>query len=122
MAYEEDSFSPERIRDRMMIQDVILKLCRAVDRCDTEAIRAAYHADAIDSHGAFVGGPEEYMRFSEARNKTIPFSQHQVSNMLIEFAGDDLALVETYLLTIQRFTPESANSFAQFAGEAAASE
>lgn len=119
---EEDPYSTERIRDRMMIQDAIYRLCRAVDRRDTEAIRNAYHPDAIDSHGAFEGGPEEYTRFSEERNKTIPFSQHQVSNILIEFAGRDLALVETYLLSIQRYAPESSASFAQFAGPEAARE
>jgi ketosteroid isomerase-like protein len=118
----DDPYSPERIRDRLMIQDLIYRLARAVDRRDTQAVREAYHPDAIDSHGAFVGGPEEYMRFTEERNRTIPFSQHQVTNMLIEFAGPDLALVETYLLSMQRYSPESAASFAQFAGEAAAQQ
>ena len=117
-----DPYSPERIRDRMIIQDVIYRLARAVDRRDTAAIREAYHPDAIDSHGAFVGGPDEYARFSEARNGTIPFSQHQITNMLIEFARPALALVETYLLSIQRYSPESSGSFAQFAGQEAAAE
>lgn len=116
----QDAYGLERLRDRAMIQDVIYQLCRAVDRRDTEAIRAAYHSDAIDSHGAYVGGVEGYMRFSEARNTTIPFSMHQVSNLLIEFAGDDRALVETYLWSVQRYSPESAGSFAQFAGPEAA--
>lgn len=117
-----DPYSFERIRDRMMIQDVIYRLARAVDRCDTQSIRDAYHPDAIDSHGAFVGGPEDYAKFSEERNRTIPFSMHQVSNILIEFAAPDVALVETYLWTVQRYSPESAASFAQFAGKEAAAE
>lgn len=122
MQHDEDPYSPERIRDRMMIQDVIYRQCRAVDRRDTEAIRATYHPDAVDSHGSFVGGPEEYMRFSEERNRAIPFSQHQVSNILIEFAGPDLALVETYLWSVQQYPPASAASFAQFAGKEAAAQ
>lgn len=122
MEQDRDPFSPQRIRDRLEIQDVIYRLCRAVDRRDTEAIRAAYHPDAIDSHGAFVGGPEAYMRFSEERNKTIPYSGHFVTNLLIEFAGADAALVETYLWSVQRYSPESAASFRQFAGEQAAAQ
>ena len=122
MNLPDDPYSPERIRDRLIIQDVIYRLCRAVDRRDTKSIRSAYHPDAIDSHGAFVGGPKEYARFSHERNQTIPFSQHQVSNILIEFAGPDLALVETYLWSVQRYSPQSAGSFAQFAGNEAAAE
>ncbi len=118
----EDPYSPARIRDRMMIQDVIYRLCRAVDRRDTEAIRAAYHPDAIDSHGAYVGGVDGYAKFSDERNRTIPFSFHHVSNLLIEFAGEDHALVETYLWSVQRYGPESSASFAQFAGAEAAAE
>jgi ketosteroid isomerase-like protein len=119
---DHDPFSPERVRDRLMIQDVIYRLCRAVDRCDTEAIVDAYHPDAVDSHGIFVGDPQAYARFSQERNRSIPFSQHQVSNLLIEFAGPDLALVETYLLSVQRYGPESAASFAQFGGAEAAQQ
>ncbi|MDO9435359.1 nuclear transport factor 2 family protein [Hydrogenophaga sp.] len=119
---DQDPYSIERLRDRAMIQDVIYQLCRAVDRRDTDAIRAAYHPDATDSHGAYVGGVEGYVRFSEERNRTIPFSMHHVSNVLIEFGGTDLALVETYLWSVQRYSPESAASFAQFAGPEAARE
>ena len=117
-----DSYSLERIRDRIMIEDVIYRLCRAVDRRDTESIQKAYHPDAIDSHGAYIGDPEGYARFSDERNRTIPFSQHQVSNMVIEFASEDLALVETYLWSVQRYSPESGASLAQFAGSEAAVE
>jgi len=115
-----DPYGPECIRARFIIQDVIYRLARAVDRRDTAAIKEAYHPDAIDSHGIFVGGPEEYARFSESRNGTIPFSQHQITNMLIEFASPDLALVETYLLSMQRYSAESGASLAQFAGPEAA--
>ena len=115
-----EDYSPERLRDRVMIQDVIYELCRAVDRRDTEAIRTAYHPDGIDNHGPFVGGPNEYAKFSQERNESIPYSMHHVSNILIEFAGPDLALVETYLWSVTRYGAGNLAGFAEFAGAQAA--
>ena len=46
--------------DRQAIHDVILRYCRGVDRMDRELLLAAYHSDAIDDHGLFVGGPAAF--------------------------------------------------------------
>lgn len=111
-----DQYSPARLADRAQIQDVMHRWCRAVDRLDVAAMPALFHPDLYDNHGAFNGGLEGLMAWISERHKTITFSLHQVSNMLIEFAGPDLALVETTFVAIQRYSPEARESLAQTSG------
>lgn len=112
----DDDFSPARIADRMQIQHVMHKWCRAVDRLDYEGIRAVFHHDATDTHGAYNGGVEGLIDWIRQRHANIPFSMHAVSNMLIEFAGPDLALVETYVRTTQRYPADAREKLEQLAG------
>jgi hypothetical protein len=111
-----DQYTVERIADRMAIQDVMYKWCRSIDRLDYEGMRAAFHPDAIDNHAAYVGGVEGLVEWIRERHKPIPFSSHQVSNILIEFASPDLALVETYIRTLQRYPADAKASLAQLSG------
>jgi hypothetical protein len=109
-------FSPERVADRMQIQHVMHKWCRSVDRLDFDGIREVFHPDAIDTHGAYNGGVDGLVDWIRNRHSNIPFSMHAVSNMLIEFAGPDLALVETYVRTTQRYPVEAREKLNQLAG------
>jgi hypothetical protein len=117
-----DQYSAERIADRMAIQDVMYKWCRAIDRLDPDGMRAVFHPDAIDEHGPYNGGVEGLVAWIMARHQTIPFSSHQVSNMLIEFATPDLALAETYVRTLQRYPGEAGAALSQMLGAGAALE
>ncbi len=114
-------YSPGRIADRMQIQDCIYRWCRAVDRLDYEGMRASFHPDAVDRHGAFDGDIDGLVDWIRARHAAIPFSMHAVSNMLIEFAGPDRALVETYVRTTQRYPAEARQALDQLAGGRAGS-
>ena len=114
-------YSPERIADRMQIQDCMYRWCRAVDRLDYEGMRASFHPDAVDRHGAFDGNINGLVEWIRARHAAIPFSMHAVSNMLIEFAGPDRALVETYVRTTQRYPAEARQALDQLAGGRAGS-
>jgi hypothetical protein len=114
-------YSPERIADRLQIQDCIHRWCRAVDRLDYEGMRASFHPDAVDRHGAFDGDIDGLVEWIRARHAAIPFSMHAVSNMLIEFAGPDRALVETYVRTTQRYPAEARQALDQLAGGRAGS-
>jgi len=113
-----DAYSADRLADRIAIQDVMLRWCRAVDRLDVEAIRDLFHPDGYDNHGPYSGGVDGLIEWVRARHKSIPFSSHQVSNMLIEFAGPDIALLETYARTIQTYPPEAHAGLAQLVGSA----
>jgi hypothetical protein len=112
----QDPFSPQRIADRMAIQDLMYRWCRSVDRLDFELMRSVFHPDAIDNHGAFTGGVEELVAWIRERHRTITFSAHRLGNMLIEFAGPDLALVETYAETVQRYPADGKAGLAQLSG------
>lgn len=118
MSWPVDPYSPERLADRMAIQDVMYRWCRAIDRLDYEGMRAVFHPDAVDDHGSYAGGVDGLVEWLRQRHKTIPFSSHQISNILIEFASADVALVETYARTLQRYPPEAKESLAQFGAQA----
>ncbi len=84
--------------DRQAIHDCIVRYCRGVDRGDRELLLSAYHPDAIDDHGLFVGGPEafaDYFLAFHAENQTV--TQHIISNHSCELDGDT-AHCETYWL------------------------
>lgn len=109
-------YSIERLADRAQIQDVMLRWCRAIDRLDYEGIRSVFHPDAIDVHGIYNGGVDGLIEWIRGRHKTIPSSMHNVTNMLIEFAGADTALAETYCFAIQRYPADGGPSLAAPAG------
>nr|WP_236844601.1 nuclear transport factor 2 family protein [Bordetella sp. 15P40C-2] len=104
--------------DRAQIQDLIYRWCRAVDRLDREGILALFYPGAIDSHGPYIGPIEGLVDWLMERHKPIGFSSHFVGNMLIEFAEPDVALVETYVRTIQQYPPEAKQQLAQLTGGA----
>jgi SnoaL-like domain len=113
---KDEQYSPARIADRMAIQDAMYRWCRAVDRLDFDGIRDAFHPDGRDNHGIFSGGVDGLVEWIRERHKNIPFSMHSVSNILIEFAGPDLALVETYIRTVQRYPADATASLSQLSG------
>lgn len=109
-------FSPERIADRMAIEDCLVRWCRSVDRLDFDLMRKVFHPDAIDNHGIFNGGVDGLIDWIRNRHQGIPFSMHSMSNIQIEFADTDLALVETYVRTTQRYPAEAKAALGQLSG------
>jgi SnoaL-like domain len=109
-------YSPQRLAARAEIQDVMLRWCRAVDRCDWNAIRAVFHPDGHDNHGIYQGNVDGLIAWLSERHKTITRSMHIVGNMLIEFADDDTALVESYTLALQRYAAGGAQTRAAISG------
>lgn len=111
-----DQYSPERMIDRAMIQDVIYRWCRAIDRLDRQGMLDVFHPGAHDSHGAYIGPIEGLVDWVFERHKPIMFSSHFIGNMLIEFASPDVALVESYIRTIQQYPAAAKNELAQLTG------
>jgi hypothetical protein len=104
--------------DRAAIQDAMCRYARGVDRSDWELVRAAYHPDAYDDHGEFKGDVDGLIgwlkpRFADAEN-----GMHFLGNCLIEFAGPDLALVETSFVTQRLRTPVAGDSAIAGPGQA----
>ena len=83
---------------RQAIHDVIIRYCRGVDRMDRELLLSAYHPDAIDDHGLFVGGPEAFASYFLAFHRSQQSAtQHIITNHFCELDGDT-AHCETYWL------------------------
>ena len=99
-----DNFIDE-LQARIEIADTIKRFIRGIDRKDWALARSTYHDDAIDNHGFFHGPVDEFLAVVARRHEDQDHSMHFMSNVLIEFAARDRALVETCCLVFQRFGP-----------------
>ena len=84
------------------IRDALARYARGADRNDVALLRTAYHDDATDSHGYFVGDIDGFEQWFSERHAAVTQSMHFLGNCLIEFDGDDTAHVETYCQAFQR--------------------
>ena len=98
-----EDFSPARLADRAMITEMLHRWCRGVDRLDEEAMRDAFHPDATDNHGHYRGDVEGLIAWIRTRHATIPFAMHTITNIIIEFAEADTAVVESQCMTAQHY-------------------
>lgn len=94
-----------RSADRFAIEQALLRYTRGVDRKNWDLVRSAYHADAHDDHGNYKGDIDGFIESLVKRHAVIEQSMHLISNIGIDFAGDDAALVETYFTVHQRLSP-----------------
>ncbi|WP_375476543.1 nuclear transport factor 2 family protein [uncultured Jatrophihabitans sp.] len=98
------------LADRAEIHDVLLRYCRGADRLDAELIRSAYHPDAVDDHGKFLGSAGDFAEWVVGvMRETSISTQHTLPNVLIEFDGD-VAGVETSFVAYHRKADPDAES------------
>ena len=90
----------QRLADRCAIQDVLLRYARGVDRRDWELVRAAFHKDGTDHHGEFKGVRDDFITWVSERHAQVAMSTHFLGNCLIEFASNELAVVETNFIAM----------------------
>lgn len=101
------ALSPEEVAalrnllDRQAVEDCIRRYARGVDRGDDDLLRSAYHGDAVEDHGAFVGGLDGLIRFLDAAHRPFPGYQRYVTNVSVELDGDS-AHAESYYLCVLR--------------------
>jgi ketosteroid isomerase-like protein len=83
--------------DRQAIRDCIDRYCRATDRRDEELLMSVYHDDAVDDHGGFVGGRENFAEWGRRRDCAggPDTTQHHITTHNCEIDGDQ-AHAETY--------------------------
>lgn len=82
--------------DRQKIRDVVVNYCRGVDRMDRDLLMSCYHPDAIDDHGFFVGGPEDFWDWVNHYHCNAQIGhQHIVTNHSCDLDGN-VAHTETY--------------------------
>lgn len=97
--------SPQRLTDRLDIQEALALYARGVDRGDWDMVRRSYHPDATDQHGEYRGGVDGLITWLEARFAGVDNSMHFLGNCLIEFASSELAFVETYFVSRRLRSP-----------------
>lgn len=84
--------------DKQKIREAITRYCRGVDRMDRELFLSAYHPDAVDDHGFFVGGPHDFWSWvNRYHTHAQATHQHVITNHSCELDGDT-AHCETYWL------------------------
>jgi hypothetical protein len=115
-------YSSARLADRLAILDLVYRWCRAADRLDYDAMPALFHPDAFDDHGPYQGDIPGLIEWMRKRHQVITFSMHQMTNVLIEFADDDNALVESCMSLVQRYAPGAGDSLAQLTNATFAKE
>ena len=90
----------QELWDRDAIRDCVARYCRGVDRFDRELILSAFHPDAIDEHGKFVGNPQEFVEWALGQHAGAHLShQHCMLNHRCEIGGDT-ANAETYFMFV----------------------
>ncbi len=86
---------------RQQIADVIYRYARGIDRLDFDLVRACYHPDAWDDHGAIGGDVETFIAAAREYLAQWTATQHFMGNLLIEIDGD-VARAETYAVAYHR--------------------
>ncbi|WP_214401761.1 nuclear transport factor 2 family protein [Pseudonocardia lacus] len=90
-----------RLLDEAAIKEVHLRYCRAVDRMDWDLLRSCYHPEAVDDHGSFVGGVEEFVAWLARMLPLLASTTHFTANQLVEVDGDR-AWMESYTRAYHR--------------------
>ncbi|WP_156681295.1 nuclear transport factor 2 family protein [Sphingomonas profundi] len=99
---DRDAVALRRLLDKEAIRDASLAYTRGIDRHDDEIMARAYHADATDDHGAYIGDPAGFIRHArEGHGRNWTAHHHYITNQTIDLDGDT-AHVETYFLAALR--------------------
>lgn len=88
----------QKLIDRQEILDCLTRYCRGVDRLDRDILLSAYHPDATDDHGIFVGSPVQFADWVFNMHGTQQKrTNHTIANHSCEIDGD-IAHAETYCI------------------------
>jgi ketosteroid isomerase-like protein len=91
-----------RLLDRQAIRDCVVRYARGLDRHDEEILASVFHEDAIDHHGDFIGGREEFVPWANALHEEgWTAHTHFMVNHRADIDGD-VAHSETYVLFVLR--------------------
>ena len=93
----------QHLIDRQEINDCIHRYTRGLDRHDDELLRSVFHPDAIDNHGAWVGGREEFVQWANhVCHNALGGHMHHITSHTCEIDGD-VAHTESYVIFVHRY-------------------
>ena len=76
--------------DREAIRRCLTEVARGVDRQDPELVRAAFHPDARDDHGEYIGGVDGFIEYANGMHRKYwDYTAHTLSLPTIEIVGDE---------------------------------
>jgi hypothetical protein len=93
------------LRDRQEVLDCINRYGRGLDRLDADIIASAFHPDAIDNHGPFVGYVPEFVKFALEVEGQLAWTHLGITSHKCEIVGDR-ALAESYVQWFVRMPPD----------------
>lgn len=92
----------QALLDKQAITDLVHAYCNAADRHDHEKMRALYHEDATDDHGAFFKGlAMDFIDQLPAIQEPMQILHHNVTTVNIALDGD-YAEGEIYVLAFHQ--------------------
>ena len=99
----EDKALLRDIRDRKEILDCVTRYCRGIDRRDIDLAKSAYHPQAADDHGHFIGPAHEFIDWLIPSHDRAGWMslQHYIMNHSVDIDGDT-AHGETYYIFVGR--------------------
>lgn len=83
------------LADRLAIDEVLVRYCRGIDRCDADELRRVFSADARLDYGSGPQARDGMIDQLLAGLRAMRLTQHSISNSLVEIDGDT-ARAETY--------------------------
>ena len=90
----------QQLLARQEIAEVLYRRARAGDRADAELAHTCYHPGATERHGEFDGLAAEFIdvvSFTRPKpGSPIGGMFHLVTNVMVDFEGDEKAFVESY--------------------------
>lgn len=94
----------QRLLDRAEIEDVLKRYYRGLDRFDLELMLEAFHPGARERHGGWGEGDaaEVSRRLLETASTFSSSHIHFLSNVMVDFEGEDRASCEAYLHAVSR--------------------
>lgn len=98
---EQEVAALRALLDRQAIVDCIHRYARGVDRADTEMTASAYHPDATEDHGAYIGGVDGLLSFLTEAHRPFDGYQRYITNTTVDLDGDE-AHAESYYLCVLR--------------------
>lgn len=92
----------QMLGDRLAVDEVLVRYCRGIDRCDAAELRRVFAPDAMLDYGAGPQARDAMIDQLMAGLRAMRLTQHSISNVLVEIEGDR-ARAETYCTALHIF-------------------
>lgn len=90
------------LEDRHGILDAVSRYARGIDRHDVDILASAFHEDAIDHHGAWVGRVPDFVSWANQLHEDISVGHaHNITTHTVEITGGT-AHAESYVIFVLR--------------------